>query len=778
MKISTFGTIIVLLVIILAPCINASITKNSIVNSNNQVQNDDGKIRGCTITYGFEPNTIIGAKVVLEGDNIAKRVTYTGLLGKFEFKNVPLGWQYTVTVSHRKYETKSKTVVLTEEEPDVFLMFTLALKDDILSKSTYEELEIHQDSGKYGMIVGFVGTYGFPPPLPITGAKLVLEGGSCKRIAFSGPYGGFRFYFLEFERQYTITATHPYYQTVTKTITISADDPIYLLGISMKDKDESKTKSEEPACLGSIRGGVIRFYGGGWQDPIPFAKIDIGIRKTRANRFGQYRINFLPVNRTYTVTASAKGYQSETREITLTAEKPDGTVHFSLKESDVSIPKSKITENTNEPACLGSIWGNTGISDTWGFITVGLVKVEAGGKSTISSLIMGFYKIRNLPLGTYTVTGTKKGYDTFTDTVTLTEGHPDKQVFVHMEPNDENVKEKTNKEKIANEKIVENDDSGKYGRVSGMVHTGGFPPYTEISGAKLVLKGDAIKRITFSGPLGGYRFNFLTIGRPYSITITHPKYKTQTETFTPTADKPHIFLNFPMYEKTTRNTKIEEPACLGSIYGNTGEWYIWGFSPVGLVKVEAGGKTTISSPIMGFYKIRNLPLGTYTVTGTKKGHDTFTETVKLTEGHPDKQVFVHMEPNDESVNKARTQSYVKTTENNLMNNNGKISGDVKAPGYSLLVGVPGINVACGINKEDYVTTVTDDWGEFEFTDLPYENSGTEYKIWLMKSPGLIFLRSTKKVTLDSENPEKKIHFILPFVFFNRETINRLVTLER
>ena len=31
----------------------------------------------------------------------------------------------------------------------------------------------------------------------------------------------------------------------------------------------------------------------------------------------------------------------------------------------------------------------------------------------------------------------------------VTEGHPDKQVFVHMEPNDESV----NKEKIANEKI-------------------------------------------------------------------------------------------------------------------------------------------------------------------------------------------------------------------------------------------------------------------------------------------------------------------------------------
>ena len=56
---------------------------------------------------------------------------------------------------------------------------------------------------------------------------------------------------------------------------------------------------------------------------------------------------------------------------------------------------------------------------------------------------------------------------------------------------------------------------------------------------------------------------------------------------------------------------------------------------------------------MGLYRIRNLPLGTYTITGSKKGYDTFTDTVRLTEQHPDKQVFVDMEPNDESVNRAK-----------------------------------------------------------------------------------------------------------------------------
>ena len=100
-------------------------------------------------------------------------------------------------------------------------------------------------------------------------------------------------------------------------------------------------------------------------------------------------------------------------------------------------------------------------------------------------------------------------------------------------------------------------------------------------------------------------------------------------------------------------TKIKEPICLGSIWGNTGTRDTWGFSPVFFAKVEVGGKTTYSSPIMGLYRIRNLPLGTYTITGSKRGYDTFTDTVRLTEQHPDKQVFVDMEPNDEIVNRAK-----------------------------------------------------------------------------------------------------------------------------
>ena len=94
----------------------------------------------------------------------------------------------------------------------------------------------------------------------------------------------------------------------------------------------------------------------------------------------------------------------------------------------------------------------------------------------------------------------------------------------------------------------------------------------------------------------------------------------------------------------------EEPVSFGSIYGNAGTLHIWGFSPVRFAIITAGGKTTMSGPFMGEYKITGLPLGTHTITGRKIGYNTFTCLVTLTENYPDKQVFIDLQPNDKSIN--------------------------------------------------------------------------------------------------------------------------------
>lgn len=106
---------------------------------------------------------------------------------------------------------------------------------------------------------------------------------------------------------------------------------------------------------------------------------------------------------------------------------------------------------------------------------------------------------------------------------------------------------------------------------------------------------------------------------------------------------------------------------LGSIYGHTGIGYIWGFSPVRFAKVQAGGKTTISGPIMGEYRIRGLPLGTYTVTGSKKGYETYTTTVTLTEQRPDKQAFINLQPTETTSTEQITNSNISLTNNEKIN---------------------------------------------------------------------------------------------------------------
>lgn len=112
------------------------------------------------------------------------------------------------------------------------------------------------------------------------------------------------------------------------------------------------------------------------------------------------------------------------------------------------ITQKNVNQIEEEQTCFGTIYGNTGTSLGWGFTPVFFAKVNVGCRTTYSSHILGYYKICGLPLGTYTITGSKRGYDTFTDTVTLTENDPREQIFINLEPNGDSL-EKTNLGRLA-----------------------------------------------------------------------------------------------------------------------------------------------------------------------------------------------------------------------------------------------------------------------------------------------------------------------------------------
>ena len=77
-------SIIMLLLLFLSPCINATIQTE-------KQSNETGRIHGSVYEASFhESPPVVLAKLVLEAEGI-KKTTYTGLLGGFQFKNLPVG---------------------------------------------------------------------------------------------------------------------------------------------------------------------------------------------------------------------------------------------------------------------------------------------------------------------------------------------------------------------------------------------------------------------------------------------------------------------------------------------------------------------------------------------------------------------------------------------------------------------------------------------------------------------------------------------------------------
>jgi hypothetical protein len=101
---------------------------------------------------------------------------------------------------------------------------------------------------------------------------------------------------------------------------------------------EVDEKSIEPINYGSIYGET---YGlDGWAVyPLLGVHIEARIGDTvigmgRSNIFANYRIRGLPIGYTYTIIASAPGYDIDKAEITLTSDEPHAKVNLGLVRND------------------------------------------------------------------------------------------------------------------------------------------------------------------------------------------------------------------------------------------------------------------------------------------------------------------------------------------------------------------------------------------------------------------------------------------------------------
>jgi len=97
----------------------------------------------------------------------------------------------------------------------------------------------------------------------------------------------------------------------------------------------TENKDYEPAYFGSIYGQTYGHQG--WMMyPLPGVIVEARsgtlVKRDRSNIFCYYKIRGLPVDHTYTVTASYPGFNSETITVTLTSDRPHVRVSFDLEK--------------------------------------------------------------------------------------------------------------------------------------------------------------------------------------------------------------------------------------------------------------------------------------------------------------------------------------------------------------------------------------------------------------------------------------------------------------
>ena len=206
-----------------------------------------------------------------------------------------------------------------------------------LSPCINATIHIEKQSNESGRIHGNVYEASFFESPPIILAELVLETEGIKKTTHTGLLGGFQFKNLPIELTYTITASHPKYDTKVYTYTLSPDKPDLEVAMNLYRKDDSITRdiNQDESCGGTIYGYTLESHDTWGAYSVPLALVDAGIKQTISGPImGYYRITGLPFDQEITITASKKGYDSDTLKHTFTELRPTYYYCFDLQEDE------------------------------------------------------------------------------------------------------------------------------------------------------------------------------------------------------------------------------------------------------------------------------------------------------------------------------------------------------------------------------------------------------------------------------------------------------------
>jgi hypothetical protein len=95
----------------------------------------------------------------------------------------------------------------------------------------------------------------------------------------------------------------------------------------------------------------------------------------------------------------------------------------------------------------------------------------------------------------------------------------------------------------------------------------------------------------------------------------------------------------------------------------------------------------------------------------------------------------------------------------IFGNDGIITGSVETQGRCTTMPVPDVKVACGRSFRDYDIEVTNEWGNFKFTNLSYTDSGTKYFLWIPPIQ-MVFATGIDIIELNDTTTEGSAYFFV------------------
>jgi hypothetical protein len=352
--------------------------------------------------------------------------------------------------------------------------------------------------------------------------------------------------------------------------------PIVITGVGFFDgntgqSDQSPNQIELHSVLdlninpGSITGRITTSGGGNISGASVSDGVDPAV-STDSN--GLYTIPKVAANASYTVTASAGGFVSQSRSV---------TVNYGTAS----------TSNFTLSPLLGSVTGTVTSASSGGAI-VGATVSDSGGASTTTNA-SGIYTLAGLAPGSHALTAAAAGYNSATETALVTSGTTQNLSF-SLTP------------------------TPTTGAVTGKVtnSSGGAP----IVGAAVSDSGGAT---TTTDNSGVYTLNGLSPGG-HSVTAAAAGFTPQTEPVSVTAGVTTTNLNF----NVTANTS--SGAISGTVTSASGGTAISGAT----VSDSGGASSTTNSS--GVYTLAGLSPGSHTLTASAGGFTSATQTASVTAG--------------------------------------------------------------------------------------------------------------------------------------------------